>query len=63
VDAGWFFDEELVKLRWEWVSAVDPRAATAGSKTQPSADRRRAEERRHVAARAYFERARMLQAV
>jgi hypothetical protein len=48
VDAGWFFDEELVKLRWEWVSAVDPRTG-------------RGDERGHVAARAYFERAAQLQ--
>ena len=59
----WFFDEELMRLRREWVSAASARdAALAEVRTaQRIPAQARAERWSHEVAAAYFERAEYLQ--
>jgi hypothetical protein len=60
----WFFDEELVALRWEWVSAVRARVGggVRSSRRALSAEQIEAEHRAHAVATAYFQRIGELQA-
>jgi hypothetical protein len=58
----WFFDEELTRLRWAWVSAVRTRVSGGSRLAALSAEQVEAERRAHSVATAYFERIGELQA-
>lgn len=53
--ADGFFDEQLVQLRWEWVSCVQAlRARSAASSEAGEAELTAVEEKSHALAAAYF---------